>query len=79
LIQTYKRYQKQYAKNPEMMQKVLAETVDNIKGQLYKGNLAIGTGSYQVHTISSIFKESQGAVTDAAKNVTQSVFNLAIQ
>jgi hypothetical protein len=79
LIQTYKKYQKQYAKNPEMMQKVLAETVDNIKGQLYKGNLAIGTGSHQVHTIWSIFKESQGAVTDAAKNVTQSVFNLAIQ
>lgn len=79
LIQTYKKYQKQYAKNPEMMQKVLVETVDNIKGQLYKGNLAIGTGSHQVHTIWSIFKESQGAVTDAAKNVTQSVFNLAIQ
>ena len=79
LIQTYKKYQKQYAKNPEMMQKILAETVDNIKGQLYKGNLAIGTGSHQVHTIWSIFKESQGAVTDAAKNVTQSVFNLAIQ
>lgn len=79
LIHTYKKYQKQYAKNPEMMQKVLAETIDNIKDQLYKGNLAIGSGPQQVHTVWSIFKKSQGAVTDAAQEVSQSVINLAIQ
>ena len=62
-----------------MMQKVLAERVDDIKKELYEGTRAIGNNSHQVHTVWSIFKESQGAVTDAAKNVTQSVYNLAIQ
>ena len=79
LIDTYKKYKKQYANNPEMMQKVLAEKIDEIKEKLYKGDLAIGHDSHQVHTVLSIFKESQGAVTDAAKNVTQPVYNLAIQ
>lgn len=79
LINTYKKYQKQYAKNPEMMQKVLAETVDNIKEQLYKGNLAIGTGSHQVHTVLSIFKESNGVVTEAAKEISNSLTHLATQ
>ena len=78
LIQTYKKYQKQYAKNPEMMQKLLAETIDNIKGQLYRGNLPIGNGSHQVHTVLSIFKESSGAVTSAASKITYSFAHLTV-
>lgn len=79
LINTYKKYQKQYAKNPEMMQKVLAETVDNLKEQLYKGNIAIGTGSHQIHTWLSIFKESQAVVAQEANQIIQSVSHLKAQ
>lgn len=79
VIQTYKKYQKRYAKNPEMMQKVLAETVDNIKDQLYKGNLAIGSSSHQVHTVWSILKDSKGVVSEAASDLTNSLIYLTVQ
>ena len=66
LLNTYKKYQKQYVDNPEMMQQVLAETVDNLKKQLYKGKLAIGNNSHTIHTIWSIFKN---------KNTLNNIFN----
>ena len=78
LIQTYKKYQKQYAKNPDMMRKVLAETVDNLKEKLYKGELKIGSGAHKVHTPWSIFTDSRGIVSDAAKNITDIVNNVLI-
>lgn len=66
LLETYKKYNKKYANNPEMMQRLLAETVDDIKQDIFKGRLAIGKGSHEVHTSISIFKQSQGAATQAA-------------
>lgn len=77
LVQTYKKYQKQYAKNPEMMQNVLAETVDNLKEQLFKGKLAIGSGSHTVHTPWSIFSEDIGVVSDESQNIIEAVNHLA--
>ena len=78
LLNTYKNYQKQYADNPEFMQQVLAETVDNIKKQLYKGELAIGSDSHTVHTAWSIFenKNAPGIVFNAAQNVLNQILNL---
>ena len=79
LLHTYNTYQKQYANNPEMMQQVLAETVDNLKKQMYKGELAIGNGSHTVHTVWSIFKNKNapGIVSNAASKILVPVFNLA--
>lgn len=76
LIDTYKKYQKQYAKNPDMMRKVLAETVDNLKEKLYKGELKIGSGAHKVHTPWSIFTDSKDIVSDAAKATTDIVNNI---
>lgn len=77
LIDTYNKYKNKYAKNPEMMQKVLAETVDNLKEQLYKGKLAIGSGSHTVHTPWSIFTGKIGVVSDASQNIIIAVNHLA--
>lgn len=79
LIETYKKYEKQYANNPEMMQQVLAETVDNLKMQMYKGELAIGTKSHTVHTAWSIFKNKNapGVVSNAAQHILAPILNLA--
>lgn len=76
--QTFNKYKKQYAKNPEKMQKVLAETLDNLKEQLYKGTLATGKDK-TVHTVLSIFKESQGVVSKAAAPTLNLTSRLAIQ
>lgn len=69
LLNTFKKYQKQYANNPEMMQQVLAETVDSLKKQLYKGELPIGSDSHTIHTVLSIFKNNPGVVSNAAQNI----------
>lgn len=69
LIKTYKKYQQKYANNPEMMQKILAETVDNLKQDLFKGRFSIGKGSHEVHTVLSIFKQSSGVVSQAAQTL----------
>lgn len=70
---TYNKYKKQYAKDPKMMQKILAESVDELKKRLYKGNLAIGGSSHQVHTTLSIFKESSSVMTESAFKLVNSV------
>lgn len=70
LLDTYKKYQKKYANNPEMMQKVLAETVDKIKMDLYKGKMQIG-GEPIVHTWWSVFKSD--LVKESAKNITNQI------
>lgn len=75
---TYSRFQKQYANNPEMMRKMLGESVDNIKKQLFQGKLAIGGASHQVHTTLSIFKESGSIIREGAKPIQQLVLK-AIQ
>ena len=79
LLNTYKKYQKQYANNPEMMQQVLAETVDNLKKQLYKGELPIGSNSHTVHTVWSIFKNKNnlGIISNAAQNIMVPILKLA--
>lgn len=79
LLNTYNKYQKQYAKNPEMMQQVLAETVDNIKKQLYKGKLPIGSDSHTVHTAWSIFKSenASGIISNAAQKIMVPILKLA--
>lgn len=78
LLNTYKKYQKQYANNPEMMQQKLAETVDNLKKQLYKGELHIGSNSHTVHTVWSIFKNrnNSGIISNAAQNIMTPILNL---
>lgn len=70
LLDTYKKYQKKYANNPEMMRKVLAETVDKIKMDLYKGKMQIG-GEPIVHTWWSVFKSD--LVKESAKNITSQI------
>ena len=74
LLNTFKKYQKQYANNPEMMQQVLAETVDNLKKQLYKGELPIGSDSHTIHTVLSIFKNNSGVISNAAQNIMAPFF-----
>lgn len=69
LINEYKKYQQKYANNPEMMQKILAEKVDNLKQDLFKGRFAIGEESHEVHTVLSIFKQSSGVVSQAAQTL----------
>lgn len=79
IIDVEKRYGKQYANNPDMMQKLIAETVDNIKKKLYKGELAIGTSRHEVHTVLSIFKESKKTAAEASRNIINAIGHLAIQ
>ena len=69
--ETYNKYKHQYAKNPDMMRKVLGETVDMLKKNLYNGELAIGGASHQVHTVLSIFKNSGKAIREGAKPIQQ--------
>lgn len=69
IININRKYGKKYANNPEMMQKILAETVDNIKQDIFKGRLPIGNGSHEVHTVLSIFKKSKGTASQAAKTL----------
>ena len=75
ILETFKKYQRKYANDPEKMQQVLAETVDNIKKQIYKGELAIGGNSHTVHTVSSIFSEKSisSVVSDAALGILQPI------
>lgn len=79
LLNTYRKYQKQYANNPGMMRQVLAETVDNLKKQLRKGELAIGSDSHTVHTAWSIFKSKNnpGIISNAAQKIMIPILNLA--
>ena len=57
-----------------MMQQVLAETVDNLKKQLYKGELPIGSDSHTIHTVLSIFKNNSGVISNAAQNIMAPFF-----
>lgn len=79
LRKTFNDYEKQYANNPEMMRQVLAETVDNLKKQLYKGELPIGSDSHTVHTAWSIFKSKNnpGIISNAAQKIMVPILNLA--
>ena len=52
--------------------------MDNLKEKLYKGELKIGSGAHKVHTPWSIFTDSRGIVSDAAKNITDIVNNVLI-
>ena len=62
-----------------MMRQVLAETVDNLKKQLYKGELPIGSDSHTVHTAWSIFKSKNnpGIISNAAQKIMVPILNLA--
>ena len=75
LVNTFKKYKKQYAKDPDKMRQVLAETVDNIKSQIYKGKIAIGNGSHEVHTAWSIFKDKAASdvISNAARSITTKI------
>ena len=75
---TYKQYQKKYVDNPDMMRQILAETLDNLKERLYKGDLEIGKNAHSVHTAMSIFKETSysEAVSNEAQNVMKVVMEL---
>ena len=79
LVNARNKYEKQYANNPEMMRQVLAETVDNLKKQLYKGELPIGSDSHTVHTAWSIFKSKNnpGIISNAAQKIMVPILNLA--
>lgn len=73
LVNTCKKYQKKYAKDPDKMRQVLAETVDNIKSQIYEGKIAIGSGSHEVHSAWSIFKDK--AAKDVISNAARGIIN----
>lgn len=75
LVNTFKKYKKQYAKDPDKMRQVLAETVDNIKLQIYKGEIAIGNGSHEVHSAWSIFKDKAASdvISNAARSITTKI------
>ena len=75
LVNTFKKYKKQYAKDPDKMRQVLAETVDNIKKQIYEGKIAIGNGSHEVHTTWSIFKDKAASdvISSAARSITTKI------
>lgn len=75
LVNTFKKYKKQYAKDPDKMRQVLAETVDNIKSQIYKGEIAIGNGSHEVHSAWSIFKDKAASdvISNAARSITTKI------
>lgn len=66
---TFEKFKKKFANNPEMMQRVLAETLEDAKKDLLKGKLAIGKGSHTVHTAFSIFKDNKGIATQASKSL----------
>lgn len=65
----FERFKGKYANNPDMMQLVLAETLDEAKKDIFKGRLAIGKDSHTVHTALSIFKNNKGVATEAAKSL----------
>ena len=71
LMKTYNKYKKQYAKNPDKMRQVLAETVDNNKLQLYEGKIAILGNAHEVHSAWSIFKDkaASGVISNAARGI----------
>ena len=75
LMKTYKKYQKKYAKDPDKMRQVLAETVDNIKSQIYEGKIAIGKGSHEVHSALSIFRDKAASdvISNAARGITNNI------
>ena len=75
LVNTFKKYKKQYVKDPDKMRQVLAETVDNIKKQIYEGKIAIGNGSHEVHTTWSIFKDKAASdvISSAARSITTKI------
>ena len=73
ITDTYNKYKHKYANNPEMMQKVLAEALDELKKKLYKGELAIGKSSHQVHTVFSIFKESKSIIKDNSQSLIKTI------
>lgn len=72
LLNTYKKYSKQYAKNPEMMRQKLAETVDELKRRLYNGDKSLAIGrSGEVHNVWNVFraKPATNIVGSAAYNI----------
>ena len=73
LMNTYNKYKKQYAKDPDKMRQVLAETADNIKHQLYEGKIAILGDAHEVHSAWSIFKDK--AASDVISNAARGMIN----
>lgn len=78
IISTYKKYSKKYANNPEMMRKVLAETVDGLKKQIYKGDLLVGK-TKEVHSVLSIFKQQTGVASSMYKQIASPITKLMIE
>lgn len=72
-MNTYNKYKKQYAKDPDKMRQVLAETADNIKHQLYEGKIAILGDAHEVHSAWSIFKDK--AASDVISNAARGMIN----
>lgn len=75
LMNTYNKYKKQYAKDPDKMRQVLAETADNIKHQLYEGKIAILDNAHEVHSAWSIFKDKAASdvISNAARSITTKI------
>lgn len=75
LMNTYNKYKKRYAKDPDKMRQVLAETADNIKRQLYEGKIAILGNAHEVHTAWSIFKDKAASdvISNAARSITTKI------
>ena len=71
VVDTYKKLKKKYPNDPDMIRKGLCEVVDEIKKDLYHGKLPIGKDKNNVHTIWSVFKQPNGAVSQASKKLLQ--------
>lgn len=72
ITQTYSKHKK-HTNNPELMQKFLAEAVDELKYKLYRGELAIGAESHQVHTTLGVFRDKASVVRDASSSFVTSL------
>ncbi|MDE7347317.1 MAG: AHH domain-containing protein [Muribaculaceae bacterium] len=65
IIKIEEDYGKKYTRNPEIMQKLILEQLDDFKRDIYKGKLHITGASHEKHTVISVFKQSKGVVNTA--------------
>lgn len=77
IINIEEKFGAKYKNNPEMMQKLILEQLDQFKKDIYKGKLKITGSSHEKHTVLSIFKQNRGAVSKAAQSLLNPQLNPA--
>lgn len=68
IIDIEEKLGKKYSYNPEIMQKLILERLDEFKKDIYTGKLHITGSSHETHTVLSIFNQTKGVVSEAANN-----------